>query len=332
MKYKELEKHFENLLRAELKDIPSKELTLFDIAGFPHYETVLSNFYSYYFDPNGKHNFSELFLNALSEIIKSKTKGDSVITNIKNCYTETEVNTINGKFIDIVIYEPSEIYNEPENAIIIENKINASVYNDLMEYYNSTKVKNNKIGIVLSLLPEFNLPEKYINITHSELINQVEQSTGSYFLNADIKQIIILKEFILNIKSMTHTQDLKDQYEFFFKHQEKIKEINNLYSTIKTDIFKQVDDVCDSLKLGLTLQAKYHSQLRYFYSNSAPICFTVYLDDLFNGNGDLFIYVELKEDGVQSIDLINKIEFTEDEEKLLFENSKIRKTYIHYAM
>jgi hypothetical protein len=331
MTLKELEKYYEELLKADLKVIPKKVTTLFDIAGFPNYETVMSNFYSFYLDPNGQHGFNDLFISALSDIIERKTKGLSVIANSKICYTEREVNTDNGKYIDIVVREPSESDDRVENAIIIENKVDASVYNDLMEYYNSIKVNKNKIGVVLSLRQEADLPEEFINITHDEFINQVEQSSGSYFLNADLKQTVILKEFIQNIKSMSQTKDLKEHYDFFFKHQDKIKKISDLYSTIKSDIFKQVDDVCEKLNLGLKLQGRYSSQLRYFFSKTAPVYFTIWLDNLFNGDGEIYIFVELNKEGISHLDKINKIKFTEDEKKLLDETTKVRKTYIHYA-
>jgi len=334
MALKELEKYYEQLLKADLKVIPEKVTTLFDIAGFPNYETVMSNFYSFYLDPNGQHGFNDLFISALSDIIERKTKGLSVIANSKICYTEREVNTDNGKYIDIVVREPSESDDRVENAIIIENKVDASVYNDLMEYYNSIKVNKNKIGVVLSLRQEANLPKQFISITHDEFINQVEQSSGSYFLNADLKQTIILKEFIQNIKNMSQTKDLKEHYEFFFKHQDKIKEISDLYSNIKSDIFKQVDDVCEKLNLKLNLGLKLQRlklQGRYFFSKTAPVYFTIWLEDLFNRDGKIYIIVELNKEGISHLEKINKIEFTEDEKKLLYETTKVRKTYIHYA-
>lgn len=326
-----LEEYYEQILNIEFKVIPNKIITFFDIAGFPHYETVMSNFYSYYFDPNEQHGLNDLFISAISDLIIHKTQSISVISNSKICYTKREVVTKNGKYIDIVVMEPSEFDNIIENAIIIENKVNATVYNDLTEYYKSINVNNRKIGIVLSLRPEVNLPDNFINITHKELVSQVEQSSGFYFLSADTRQILMLKEFIQNIKSMSQTIDLKDQYDFFFKHQNKIKEISALYSTIKTDVFKQVDEVCEKLGLGLKLQGRYNSQLRYFFSGIAPVYFTIWLNDLFNGDGEIYIFVELNEEGIGHIDEINKIEFSVDEKKLIDETSKVRKTYMHYA-
>jgi hypothetical protein len=338
MLLEKLEKYYEGLLKADLKVIPEKVTTLFDVAGFPNYETVMSNFYSFYLDPNGQHGFNDLFISALSDIIKRKTGGHSIIANSKICYTEREVNTDNGKYIiDIVVSEPSEFDDVVENAIIIENKVNASVYNDLMEYYNSIEVNKNKIGVVLSLRQEADLPEEFINITHDEFINQVEQSSGSYFLNADLKQVVILKEFIQNIKNMSQTKDLKEHYEFFFKHQDKIKKISDLYSTIKSDIFKQVNDVCEKLNeklnLGLKLQGRNSQKLegRHFLSKTELVYFTIWLEDLFNGNGKIYIIVELNEEGISHLDKINKIKFTDNEKELLRETKKVREEYIHYA-
>lgn len=331
MTIRELEKYYEGLLKADLKVIPQKVTTLFDIAGFPHYENVMSNFYSFYLDPKGLHGLGDLFISALSDIIERKTKGFSVIANSKICSTKREVYTDNGKYIDIVVSEPSENNNEIDNAIIIENKVNATIYNDLMEYYNSIQVNKNKIGVVLSLRKEPNLPKEFINITHNEFVAQIEQSSGSYFLKADLVQTVIFKEFIQNIKSMSQSKDLKEHYEFFFKHEDKIKEISELYSSIKADVFKQAEDVCDKLNLGLKLQARYNSQLRYFFSKTAPIYFTIWLDDLFNGDGEIYIFVELNEEGISYLDKINKINFNLNEKKLLDETTKVRKTYIHYA-
>jgi len=323
MLLEELEKYYEELLKADLKVIPEKVTTLFDIADFPHYETVISNFYSFYLNPSEQHGLSDLFISVLSDIIKRKTGGHSIIANSKICYTEREVYTDNGKYIDIVVSEPSEFDDVVENAIIIENKVNATVYNDLMEYYNSIKVNKNKIGVVLSLRQEANLPKQFISITHDEFINQVEQSSGSYFLNADLKQVVILKEFIQNIKNMSQTKDLKELYEFFFKHQDKIKKISDLYSNIKSDIFKQVDDVCEKLNLKLNLRLKLQRlklQGRYFFSKTAPVYFTIWLDDLFNGDGKIdikdftnYIYNQITQTPL--IDIFLKIESLLNDEK-----------------
>lgn len=332
MNFFELENYYADFLKADLKALPDRATTFFDIAGFPHYETVISNFYGFYFNPNGKHQFGDLFISALVEVLKKRTNENDFITNYANCFITREFYTDNGKFIDILISEASENKDEIKNAVIIENKINASVYNDLQEYYNCIKVLHNKVGVVLSLRVEKNLPSNFISITHHELLRAVEISSGSYFLNADTKDVIILKEFIQNIKSMTQTKDLKEYYDFFFKHKEKVMEAADLFSTIQADIFSQVNDCCDKLNLGLKLQGKYNSLLRYYVSQNNLVYFTIWLDNIFNGTGDVQIFVELNEEGMNYLDEINSLAFTEEEKALIKETSPVRKTYIHYAL
>lgn len=191
---------------------------------------------------------------------------------------------------------------------------------------------HNKVGVVLSLRVEKNLPSNFISITHQELLREVEISSGSYFLNADTKDVIILKEFIQNIKSMTQTKDLKEYYDFFFKHKEKVMEAADLFSTIQADIFSQVNDCCDKLNLGLKLQGKYNSLLRYYVSQNNLVYFTIWLNNIFNGAGDVQIFVELNEEGMNYLDEINSLAFTEEEKALIKETSPVRKTYIHYAL
>ena len=35
-----------------LHELPSKPLNIFDVAGFPHYENVISNVLAFFLDPN----------------------------------------------------------------------------------------------------------------------------------------------------------------------------------------------------------------------------------------------------------------------------------------
>lgn len=327
----DFEARYADILSAEIKAVPQKVATLFDVARFPHYETVISNFYAFYFDPRGEHGLSDLFLAALSEIICRKYTDFRILDNLNLCTVEREVCTTNGKYIDIVIKEPSDLLDVPENAVIIENKIYANLYNDLNEYYDCIQASNKKIGVVLSLRKEQSLPGTFVNITHQELVTQIEQSSGLYFLNAEAKQLVIFKEFIQNIKSMSSSSDLSEQYDFYFKHEDKIREVSALYNNLVADVYKQVNNACEKLDMGLELKSIYHSSLRYFTSSKSPVLFTIWLADLMNGKAYLDIIIELNEAGMKHLETINKIDFTADERALLKETTRVRRSYIHYA-
>ncbi len=328
---KSLEKEFFEVLTADFKGLPKRITTLFDIAEFPERERVISNFYTFYFYPLGEHGFGDLFISTLSKLIASKTGLDEIIKNYKFCEVDKEVGTDKGNFIDIVITESSANENINENAIIIENKINAPVYNNLADYYQHVQVKNKKIGVVLSLKKEKNLPIEYINITHLEFINKIQEASGSYFLNAEAKQLIILKEFLQNIKSMALKNELNEQYDFYFKHEKKIRELAELYKVIVADVFRQADDACQQLNMGLELKATNADRLRFYASAKAPIYFKIWLKDLMTDAEYMCIAVELNAEGIKHLDKINKINFTEEEDTLLYETDKIRKNYLQYA-
>jgi hypothetical protein len=327
----EVKEYFAPLLISNIKVNSRLSETLFDIAGFPHYETVISNFYAFYFNPKASHGFGDLFLSSLTHLITLKRNGYKPIENYQICYIEKEVYTETGKFIDLVVKEPCDNDTEIASAIIIENKINARLYNDLQDYFNHIKTKKRKIGVVLSLRQEKNLPDDYVNITHAELISQIEKSSGSYFINASPRKLMILKEFINNLKSLSMTTVLPEHYEFYFKNQDRIKELIALNNQVIEDVIKKVNDTCEKLNMNLTLSAVYHSRLRYFVSTNSLIKFTVVIESLFNAKSEMGLYIELSKEGLEYLDVINDLEFTTEEKKYIYETSKVRTTYLLYA-
>ena len=103
----QLEETYAELLHTgEWQSTPA-ETTFFDIAGFPHYERVISNFYAYYLNPEAAHGLGDLFLSSLHALILEKQPGKLILEDTINCYIEQEVLTSNGKLIDLVVHEPT---------------------------------------------------------------------------------------------------------------------------------------------------------------------------------------------------------------------------------
>lgn len=310
---------FTDVFSANLTPLPQKTITFFDIAGFPHYENVMSNFYAYFMSPGEQHGLGDLFLSALNNIItREKGNGYIALDNPQNCTVEREVCTDSGKFIDLVVKSGNGTV--AENALVIENKVYATVYNDLEDYIGFVKA-NKKTGIVLSLKKIPNLGSGFISITHEELLREIQQSPGTYFLNTESRQLLILKEFIQNIKSMSQTNDLKEYYDFFIQHNIKIKELNSLYETIKTDIYRQADVACEQLNMDLELKSNYSSRLRYYVSKKAPeVYFTILLEDVLS-KYKLYIYIEINKEGITHLAAINKLPG--------IDVKKVRESYLH---
>ena len=119
----------------EIPIIKSKPKTFLGIAKQPHYENVLSNIYAFYFDVNEVHQFKDLFIKSLLELINRSilVKEKTVFETFSEFDVFTEYGIKDQKRIDILLQNN-------EQAIIIENKVYHHLNNDLNEYYNEIKV------------------------------------------------------------------------------------------------------------------------------------------------------------------------------------------------
>ena len=73
-----LGKHIEfcKLLNDALKykvEYNEKPLNYFSVSGYPHYENVVSNILSFFFDPEKEHDFGDLWIKSLFECYNEKT-------------------------------------------------------------------------------------------------------------------------------------------------------------------------------------------------------------------------------------------------------------------
>jgi len=322
------ESEFTDLLKENIQ-LPARAPTFFDLGGLTYSEKVFNNLYAYYLNPTGQHGLRDLFLQALSELIQEKTNQPG-LQNTMWAEVQREVYTDAGNFIDLVVIEPEEGSSEPGHALVIENKINALLYNDLEDYFNHIQVSGRKIGVVLSVRKERPSHPGYVNISHSELMTKVIKGLPAVFVELDTRQLFLIKEFITHMQSFSMAQDLSSQYAFYFQYEDKIRAISKLEQTIRSDLFAQLGEACE--RLGLKLGAPYNSTLRYFYSQTSPVCYTVIMTDLFTSQHKLLIIIELNKQGMEHLDHINQIPFTDEEKKIRKETTRVRTTYLHYAV
>jgi hypothetical protein len=204
-----------NDLLDALPDKPEYKKNVFDIAGFPRWETVNSNLLAFYLDKTEEHNFGTLFLESLLELLESKDE----ISLEDGFDVHREYRTEKGNYIDIVIKSVSdEVEADADDkksqwAIILENKVDSGLHNNLNDYWKSVKAVK-KLGLVLSKhtldISHHNVKGiMYKSITHKELINQVQKNLYKYFSEANEKHLLFLKEYINNINSF-YLDDVMD--------------------------------------------------------------------------------------------------------------------------
>ncbi len=266
---------FSQILDHKFLDAPKRPKTFLEIAKMPHYENVDSNLLAFFFDHKEEHGFKDLFLKSLLELVNRKTKETSTIKEMvfRDWEVHREVTTKDRKRIDIVIESISA-----NEVIIIENKIYHFLANDLeayLEHYSGYL----KVGIVLSL-NDMNVDRSgFINITHKELVEEIQQYLGKYLLDSNEKYLTFLKDYISNtLKFYQEPMEVKN-FEFYFKHSEKVNRLAEVRQDAIKYLFTKVEDV--GPLIDLEVHGKKAKDSRYFPLNeSHDLYFAVFLTKL----------------------------------------------------
>lgn len=271
MNLKEIEIFLEEVRKIHSK-IPKKEKTFMEIAGFPHYENVCSNILAFYLNPREEHKLKDIVLKSLLDIVKEKDITANTNVDIFNMNVFREYVTENGNRIDIVL-QSNEI------IIGIENKIMASVYNDLTDYANTLeKLNHNVVKILLSLHDESNIAREnqFINITYSDFFDKLKANLASYN-DRQNKWYIYLKDFIKNLECFEVEKDMEENINEWIKnHQEDIKNFYELLDIAKNSMDKKVNEY------GTLLEERIpsHYKVRYWHDSDVEVGAYILLDRL----------------------------------------------------
>ena len=127
MEINELQKYLDALKNIPVR--PKRERSLMDITGIKRHENLWSDIYKFFFAINEEHLMSDLFIRSLESVIGVKS-------NFLETFSIIREFVVAKKRIDLLLCD-----NINNRAIIIENKVNHILDNDLNLYYN--KVKEN---------------------------------------------------------------------------------------------------------------------------------------------------------------------------------------------
>jgi hypothetical protein len=174
-----------------------------------------------------------LFINALLKL------GNIPEEEIDLNYTvETEKRTEKGNFIDLFI-------DGYDYRIIIENKIFATLNNDLNDYYDfAAKDSKKVIPFVLSLYPLNFFHEKYIFITYEMLFKEIRKEIGVFITDANQKYLTILFDFMKNIENLRRGSDMDLEFcEFVKDNLLASNDLNIKFKQLNDDFHKSVKSV-----------------------------------------------------------------------------------------
>lgn len=255
-----------------LPEVSKVRRNFMEIAGFPKWETVNSNLLAFYLDKTAEHGFGDLFFKSLLKLINQE---DNELYK-SDYYVEREVYTTHGKYIDLVIKSVEvDKGGKHQWAIVLENKIYADLYNDLEEYWISVDAYD-KQGVVLSVwdvkeqekldeLLKKDMP--YINILHKQLIEVVQKNHIDYFLEADDRHLMYLKEYISNVKSFypNDNNEMKDMDKVFGMFLNKSEEIKKIVEK-DADLLEYLRITFDKLMLANSYGASRYRNKGQLYS------------------------------------------------------------------
>ena len=295
-----------------LSNIPKKSVrkeTFFDISGIKHLENHWSYVYLYFFNPKASHGMSRLFVDTLQEIICKKTEKQALSMASFSVLREEAVKDEKGniKRIDLLLQNENE-------AIIIENKVYASLYNRLDLYWKKPEVpEENKRGVVLSLWKTKSTHDGFINITHEEFAKAIERNLPPYFMSAQPKSLILLQDFIQNIYNITHSMN-KEELKFYFQYGNREK-INRL-AEIRMNVIKHIKQTIENKELlepkfkeqGWSLSVKTKEKVNYVYYTfkdaSEKMMLTLVYDSLWNYDKNgcrIQMFMELQNDMIKFV-------------------------------
>ena len=254
MDLKELQKAID-----DVPDILPSHPTFLQIAGFPHYENVCSNILKFYLNPNNFHGLGDL---VIKSILKALLVNEADFPTNNPISVQREVRTLNNGRIDLII--------ESEHWIVaIENKINHTLNNDLIDYSESVRKfyqKPRELKIVLSIWPEIpNASSGFENLTYERLIKQIEQDLKLMaHENISNDYIIFFNHFILSLKQIFQPIEMNDlQLEFLIKYSEQIEQIRDLDNQFTSVLRRKAYDLINSIKCDDRISKYVHEEGSY---------------------------------------------------------------------
>ena len=241
--------------------IPKKEKTFMDITGYPHYENVSSNILAFYFNPNEEHKLKKLVINSLFKVLKNYNIYLDLNEDIN---IQREYMTLKGNRIDLVIQNKDFV-------IGIENKLYASVYNDLNDYADTlNKIDKNSIKILLSLNNNKKVIKntEFINITYQEFFNQLKIDLFEA-QDKNNKWYIFLEEFIKNLENFEGELEMEEEIiNWLKKYGKEIEQLDKLREIATKNIEKKQEQLKSLLEEKLKI-----NYIKIWKGNSNMSCY-----------------------------------------------------------
>lgn len=226
----------------EFQEIQVKNIdrlpTYLEIAGKAHKEDTISNILAFFFSSEQPHGLGSLFVDSFLTCM-----GIEAGELIGQVEAYREVYTAKGKRIDLVI--------ETEGTVlVIENKINHWLHNDLDEYaaHAYRHYKNKKIFLAVLSIDAQQCRHSFINVTYERFLEEVNKRILYIKLDASNRYYLMLQDFFQTLKNLRFKTMINEEIRaFFIEHKDVItqfkKESDNLDREVSNRAYQLLQKV-----------------------------------------------------------------------------------------
>lgn len=234
-----------------LPALPVRRKTLFDIMGNGTSERTMSALLAFYLDQHEEHGFGDLFLHSLLDALEEKgLLADDVWGSVRADSMDFEVvqewatKGRNKKYIDVVITGPARDGGDGYAwAILIEHKINASVYNRLDLYAEAVEA-DPKVCVVLAPVAHTISEPGWHALTHAELLHFVKRNLATALPEADDRHLLFLRDFLSNLDTtMKQNEDLahRQRMTVLNSYADRVEELTQLRDQLQRHFIAALD-------------------------------------------------------------------------------------------
>ncbi|GEM_PF-1867449 len=212
LKLENLFANFKSISVGKSKALP----TFLEITGKAHKEDVISNILAFFFRSDQPHGLNDLFLRSFLKCMQLDIPLNS------NVYAYREVTTAMGKRIDLIVEADGFV-------LIIENKINNWLQNDLSEYAAHAMRHYKKKEYFLAVLSMDKIHycgHGFINVTYQDFISKINTELKNSTVQISEKYLPLLKDFFDTLKNLrSHFMINQEMRAFFIKNQNEIQQL-----------------------------------------------------------------------------------------------------------
>lgn len=277
--------------------------TFFSIANIGHKELPLSNVYAFFFQSEEPHGLGTLFVDALLDVVRAKRPGlvkdwpklDGPVRVAREYVVD------NQQRLDLLVHDgPANATLEGARfAILIENKVNHWLANDLGNYMGSVRRAaprlGGELGVVLGPRREYPV-EPWVFVSHWELAQAVAVRLQPLEAQANTRYLPVLQHLLEHLTLMSDYNDnFAQAFGFVQAHRQQLAKAQQVIGAFKWQSLSTA--VVDAFGDGYEKQVEFSDRVDIRLSAAAPLRYIVFFAHILNLEKEPGFAITLYADG-----------------------------------